>query len=73
MNIYDIQNKITNEPFFFSPDTMRFFGQTMADFEVELQEDGRYKISAPMKDTDGTYRGETVRFYNPITRKLERE
>lgn len=72
MNIHDIASKMVNEPYFFSADTMKFFHQTMEDFEVERQEDGRYKISAPMKDSSGKYMGETIRYYNPLTRELER-
>jgi hypothetical protein len=59
-------------PYFFSSDTMRFFGQTLRSFKVYKQPDGRYKITAPMKDKQtGKIMGETIRYFNPITKKLD--
>lgn len=71
MNIYEIK-RLTAEtsPYFFTKDTLRFFGQTMRSFRVKKQPDGRYKISAPMLD-NGVKRGETVRFFNPSNNELE--
>lgn len=72
MTIYEIK-EATKEtaPYFFSPDTMRFFGQTMKCFSVEKCEDGRYKISAPAKN--GNLKGTTVRYFNPVNNNLEME
>ena len=68
LTIYDIK-RLTMEtsPYFFSKDTMKFFGQTMRDFKVSLLNDGRYKISAPSQDF------ETVRYFNPENNQLESE
>ena len=72
MTIYDIkQNTIETSPYFFSRDTLRFFGQTMSSFKVYKQDDGRYMISAPMKDYTGKKVGQTIRYYNPINNQLE--
>ena len=68
LTIYDIK-RLTKEtaPYFFSKDTLSFFGQTMGDFKVSLLNDGRYKISAP----SGNY--ETVRIFNTKNNELENE
>lgn len=72
MTIYEIKNRtIESSPYFFSADTLRFFGQTMKSFKVKKQADGRYKISAPMIDSRGERRGETVRYFNPETNALD--
>ena len=71
MTIYEIK-RLTAEtsPYFFATKTMRFFGQTMKSFKVQKQPDGRFKISAPMKD-NGRIMGTTTRFFNPNTNTLE--
>lgn len=73
MTIYEIK-EATKEtsPYFFSRNTLRFFGQTMKSFKVAKQEDGRFKITAIMKNPNGCSVGETVRFYNPTNHELER-
>jgi len=73
MNIYDIKD-LTSEtsPYFFSENTLQFFGQTMKSFIVEKQDDGRYKIEAK-NYCDNTFMGYTIRFFNPINNELERE
>ena len=71
MTIYEIK-RLTQDtaPYFFSRDTMRFFGQTLGSFRVKKQEDGRFKVSAPSGDNwDGDH--ETVRFFNPENNELE--
>lgn len=74
MTIYEIKEKTEEkQPFFFSRSTMKFFHQTLKDFRVKKQADGRYMITAPRRDNAGKLRGETVRFYNPLTNDLERE
>ena len=73
MTIYEIK-RLTNKtaPYFFSKDTMRFFGQTLRSFKVKKQKDGRFKVSAPSGDNwDGDY--ETVRYFNPKNNELELE
>jgi len=68
MTIYDIK-RLTSEtsPYFFSKNTMKFFGQRMSDFKVYKQEDGRYLILAENRH------GETKRFFNPLNNELEQE
>ena len=63
--------KLTN-PYFFSRNSMRWFGQTMKSFKVYKQKDGRYLITAPMVDTDGKFMGHTERYFNPENNDLER-
>jgi hypothetical protein len=50
---------------------MKFFNQTLKDFSVIKQEDGRYRISAPCKLHSMRNHHETVRFFNPDNNKLE--
>jgi len=73
MTIYDIKRKTReSSPYYFTLKTMRFFGQTMRSFSVRKQEDGRFKISAPMTDRHtGRNMGTTERYFNPITNELE--
>ena len=59
------------QPYFFTPDTMRFFNQTLKDFKVITNGDGRFKIIAPIKDSEGSKRGQTVRYFNPRNNNLE--
>lgn len=81
MTIYDIKNKLMDSaPAFFSRETLKFFGQTMKDFRVFKQKDGKFLLVAPIM---GKTRfssseilckvGETRRVFNPETNKLERE
>jgi hypothetical protein len=66
MTIYQIKQKMHDtEPHFFNRETMKFFGQTMRDFRVRKQSDGRYLITAPTKH------GETMRYFNPVNNELE--
>ena len=68
MTIYEIKRKTQEtEPYFFDQSTMRFFGQSLKDFRVKKQPDGRYKISAPNRY------GTTVRYFNPQNNELEEE
>ena len=74
MTIYDIKRESEEKsPYFFSPDTLRFFGQTMESFKVTEQKDGRFLITAPMIDSRDVNMGETKRYFNPLNNKLERE
>ena len=73
MTIYEIK-RLTQEsaPYFFTPKTLKFFGQTMRSFSVRKQADGRYLISAPMIDRfTGRNMGTTKRFFNPQTNNLD--
>ncbi len=70
MTIYEIKRRTAKTaPYFFTRDTMRFFGQTMKSFTVKKQADGRFRISAP----SWSGKHETVRFFNPENNKLELE
>ena len=71
MTIYEIK-KLTKEtaPYFFSKDTMKFFGQTLKDFAVKRQDDGRYMITAESGDNCGG-KHLTIRFFNPDNNELE--
>jgi len=74
MNIYDIKRLTQHtSPNYFSAKNMRFFGQTMRSFSVRKQPDGRYRISAPMRDGNGRMIGESVKYFNPINNELESE
>tara|TARA_R100001039_G_scaffold10623_1_gene5455 strand:+ start:58837 stop:59067 length:231 start_codon:yes stop_codon:yes gene_type:complete len=74
MTIYDIK-RLSSEtsPHFFTRKSLKFFGQTMKDFKVYKQSDGRYMITAPMKNTHRNNKviGQTVRYFNPKNNKLE--
>lgn len=71
MTIYEIATRTEeSSPYFFSRTTLKFFGQTMKSFRVKKEPDGRYKISAPIRN-DGRIVGETIRFFNPINNELE--
>lgn len=72
LTIYDIK-RLTAEtsPYFFSRDTMRFFHQTLRSYSVTKQADGRYRIAADMRDSNGRHMGVTERFFNPATNTLD--
>jgi len=71
MTIYEIK-RLTKKtaPHFFSRDTMQFFGQTLKDFKVYKQRDGRFKIVAP-SGSDWSNDLQTIRFFNPLNNELE--
>lgn len=71
MTIHEIKHRTQETaPYFFSRDTMRFFGQTMRSFRVIKQEDGRYLITAPIR-SGADIVGHTVRYFNPVTNKID--
>ena len=73
MTIYEIKERTKEtSPCFFSRDTMRFFHQTLRSFSVTKQADGRYRIAADMRDSNGRHVGVTERFFNPVNNELER-
>lgn len=72
LTIYEIKRLTADtEPYFFSPNSMKFFGQRLSDYSVYKIDDTHYKISAPIKDRGGKVRGYTERIFNTETRKLE--
>ncbi len=70
--IYDIA-RLTSEtsPYFFSRETLKFFGQRMSDFKVYKQDDGRYLVTAPVIK-NGKEVSRTQKYFNPETNELER-
>jgi predicted lipase len=80
MTIYEIKRRLEDTaPQYFSRETMKFFGQTMKDFRVYKQKDGKFLICAPIRQKtrfSGSQIwatiGETRRIFNPETNKLER-
>ena len=73
MTIYEIKQRTKKTaPYFFSKDTMRFFGQTLKDFKVSKQNDGRFKITAP-SGSNWSDDLQTIRFFNPTNNELETE
>lgn len=72
MTIYDIK-QLTQEtnPYFFNTKTLKFFGQTLKSFKVGKCEDGRYFISAPIRDSRGKVVSKTEKFFNPVNNELE--
>ena len=58
-------------PHYFDKKTMKFFGQKMSDFKVKKQLDGRFLISAPMRNKEGIVIGKSERYFNPISNELE--
>lgn len=73
MTISEIKTRTqAKQPYFFDRKTMKFFGQTMRDFRIKKEPDGRFRITAPMR-MDGKIIGQTVRFFNPITNDLEHQ
>lgn len=73
MTISEIKSRTEqSSPYFFSPKTLRFFGQTMSKFRIKKQSDGRYYIYCPMVDRlTGRKVGMTERYFNPFTNTLE--
>lgn len=58
-------------PNYFDKKTLKFFGQRMSDFKVKKQLDGRFLISAPMRNREGKVVGKSERYFNPLNNKLE--
>ena len=71
MTIYEIKEKTRETaPYFFSRSSMRFFGQTLKDFKVYKQKDGKYLIIAS-SGSNWQEKHQTKRLFNPITNELE--
>lgn len=81
MTIYEIKRRLEETtPHYFSRETMKFFGQTMKDFRVYKQKDGKFLMVAPIRQRTRfsgseiwATTGQTRRIFNPETNKLERE
>jgi hypothetical protein len=70
LTIYDIKRAVEEKSsFFFSRQSMKFFGQKMADFSVRRHGVDKFYISA--KWGKGIA-GKTERIFNPFTGELER-
>ena len=70
LTISDIKAKTEQTaPYFFSRQSMRFFGQRMADFSVTRYGNDKFLISAKY---GGEIAGKTERVFNPFTNELER-
>ena len=81
MTIYEIKRRLEDTaPQYFSRETMKFFGQTMKDFRVSKQEDGKFLITAPIRSLCRAFGsevwatiGHTRKVFNPETNRIERE
>lgn len=71
MTIYEIKQRVESDSYYFTRKTLKFFHQTLKDFSVRKQSDGRFYISAPMRDRNGKVVGTSERYFNPITNQLE--
>lgn len=72
MTIYEIKKRTyLSNPYYFNSRTMKSFNQTLKDFSVKKQLDGRYLISAPMRNNKGIIIGYSERFFNPLNNSLE--
>ena len=72
MTIYEIKRLTEHtSPHYFTHNTLKFFNQTLKDFKVYKQSDGRFLISAPMFNHSGTTVGTSKRYFNPENNKLE--
>jgi hypothetical protein len=71
MTIYEIKRRTQETaPYFFSKDTMKFFGQNMRLFKVKSLGDGKYHVSAPAYDNNGQQIFTTERIFDSSTNKL---
>ena len=74
MSIYEIKERTKKTaPYFFNRATMKFFSQTLKDFSVKKQIDGRFKITAPIRSKWDKKRAvsNTIRYFNPMNNELE--
>jgi hypothetical protein len=64
MDIYDIKEAtLKKAPWFFTLSTLNFFHQSMKGFEVEKIEEGIYCISQDIRDDNGKFQGQTIRYF----------
>tara|TARA_R100001530_G_scaffold106773_1_gene74587 strand:+ start:424 stop:648 length:225 start_codon:yes stop_codon:yes gene_type:complete len=74
MSIQEIKERTKKTaPYFFSDDTLQFFGQKLTDFKVEEEADGRYRLWARCKNAPHKEPYFTVRYFNPLNNELENE
>lgn len=72
MKIYEIKRRVeATGNTYFSRAEMKTFGQTLKDFKVYKRADGRYLVTAPMRDREGRVVAESERYFNPANNKLE--
>ena len=72
MTIYEIKQKTAEtNPHFFTRKTLKYFHQTLRDFRVYKRSDGKFLITAPMRDYSYKVVGMTEKLFNPITNDLE--
>ena len=70
MTIYEIKKQTKNSaPYFFSKETLKFFGQTLKSFKVSKLNEVEYLITAPSY-WNGKLMGNTQRIFNKDTKKL---
>jgi hypothetical protein len=72
LTIYDIKRAVTERGGrYFSRENMRANGQTLRDFTVGRRGDGRYFISALIRDREtGKVIGKSEKIFDPVTDKL---
>jgi hypothetical protein len=70
LSIYEIKNRVTNAPYFFTRQSMKFFNQTLKDFKVIKLENGNFYLFAPMYNNQGKNVGTTEREFNPLTNEF---
>ena len=72
MTIYEIKRKIeaTGDTYFGRVE-MKTFRQTLKDFKVYKRVNGRYLVTAPIRDREGRVIGQSERYFNPANNKLE--
>ena len=68
--VNQIRESLALGPYFFSRDTLRFFGQTISSFKTEWHDSNIVRIYAPMKDSSGDRIGTTERFIKIENDKL---
>tara|TARA_R100001132_G_C3193083_1_gene44028 strand:+ start:38 stop:259 length:222 start_codon:yes stop_codon:yes gene_type:complete len=71
MTIYEIKERTAeNQPYYFSKDTMKFFGQTLKDFKVYKQSETEYLITAPSY-WSGKFMGNSQMIFHSDTNQLK--
>jgi hypothetical protein len=72
LTIYDIKRlSAETAPYYFTRNTLRFFGQTLRDFSVYKMDGGKtWKIVAEMRDYRGKLMGHSVRYFDTESRRL---
>lgn len=73
MTIYDIKRLTQDsQPYFFSRNTLKLFGQTLKDFKITKINETQYRISAP-RLLNGKRIGDTVRIFDTTVNDLLHE